>query len=75
MEDEASPQIVKYRNLQCTEPLVERPTPRPKRVFPAGPWVDRYFASEAAERARSALVRCVERMEGPALLIGPSGTG
>lgn len=55
--------------------MPEKGASRSPRVFPAAPSVKCYFASESAERARSALVRCVERMDGPALLIGPSGSG
>lgn len=75
MADESARQAVQFRDRQCTEPLAERPPTGEERVFPVGPRADRYFASEAAERARTALVRCVERMDGPALLIGASGTG
>jgi type II secretory pathway predicted ATPase ExeA len=47
----------------------------PVRAFPAAPNTSCYFASESAERARTTLVRCIDRMEGPALLIGSSGSG
>jgi type II secretory pathway predicted ATPase ExeA len=46
-----------------------------KQIFPPGPRVGCYFPSDSAERARTALIRCIERSEGPALLMGPSGTG
>lgn len=46
-----------------------------ERPFLAAPRADRYFPSSAAESAKSALLRCVDRAEGPAILIGPPGTG
>lgn len=46
-----------------------------QRPFLTAPRADRYFASAAAESARTILARCIGRAEGPALLTGPSGTG
>ncbi|RIK74527.1 MAG: hypothetical protein DCC68_22915 [Planctomycetota bacterium] len=45
------------------------------RPFAAAPRTDRYFPAAAIETARTTLVRAVERTEGPALVIGPVGTG
>lgn len=45
------------------------------RPFAVAPRTDRYFPAAAIEAARSTLVRAVERAEGPALVIGPVGTG
>lgn len=45
------------------------------RAFPSQPRVDRYFPSAAAEECRTRLVSCVERGEGPAVLIGGPGSG
>ena len=46
-----------------------------ERPFLALPSTDRYFPAGAIEEARQRLFRCVERGEGPALVIGPPGTG
>jgi len=46
-----------------------------KRPFPSVPCVDHYYPATAVETARTTLVRCVRRAEGPALLVGPSGMG
>lgn len=46
-----------------------------ERVFPTHARVERYYPSSAAEEARTLLRRCLERGEGPALLIGSPGTG
>lgn len=46
-----------------------------QRPFLAAPRADRYFATATAEAARATLARCIERAEGPAILIGPPGTG
>ena len=45
------------------------------RPFPAVPRTDRYFPAQAIETARQTLARCIERGEGPGLVIGPAGTG
>lgn len=45
------------------------------RAFPSLPRVDRYFPAAAAEEARMRLMSCIDRGEGPAVLIGGSGTG
>ena len=45
------------------------------RPFSAAPRADRYFPGEAAELARQSLVLCVDRAQGPALVIGPAGSG
>lgn len=46
-----------------------------ERVFPTHARVERYYPSTAAEEARTVLGRCLDRGEGPALLIGAPGTG
>ena len=45
------------------------------RPFSAAPTASRYFPAAAAEAARTTLARCIERGDGPGLLVGPSGTG
>ncbi len=46
-----------------------------ERVFPTHARVERYYPATAAEEARGVLGRCLDRGEGPALLIGAPGTG
>src|SRR5258708_400356 len=46
-----------------------------ERPFSAAPRLDRYFPARAIEAARQTLTRCIERAEGAALLVGPSGSG
>lgn len=46
-----------------------------ERPFAAAPQVEHYFPSLSAAAARERLVRCIERAEGPAMLVGPAGTG
>lgn len=46
-----------------------------ERPFLAAPRTDRYVATASCEAARTTLTRCLQRAEGPALLIGPAGTG
>lgn len=45
------------------------------RPFPSAPSIERYFPAPGIETSRLALVRCIERAEGPGLLVGPAGTG
>lgn len=45
------------------------------RPFATAPRVDLYYAGTAVESARQTLLRCIQRGEGPAVIIGPSGTG
>ncbi|MCU0959293.1 MAG: AAA family ATPase [Pirellulaceae bacterium] len=45
------------------------------RPFLPSPLAERYYPAAAAEAARETVLRCVERAEGPALLLGPAGTG
>ncbi|MEX2169715.1 MAG: AAA family ATPase [Pirellulales bacterium] len=45
------------------------------RAFPAYPRVDRYFQAASTEDARRRLARCIDRGDGPGLVIGPSGSG
>ncbi len=45
------------------------------RPFAAVPCVDQYFPAGAIEAARGAVGRCLERGDGAALVVGPSGTG
>jgi len=46
-----------------------------KRPFASVPRVDEYFPAATIEAARTTLIRCIERAEGTALVVGPSGTG
>lgn len=46
-----------------------------ERPFVAAPDPDRYFPAVAIEESRRRLARCIERGEGPALLVGGTGTG
>lgn len=45
------------------------------RPFLPSPVADRYFAYSAAEHARETVLRCVQRAEGPAVILGGAGTG
>jgi type II secretory pathway predicted ATPase ExeA len=45
------------------------------RPFAAAPAADAFFPAAAIDHARLTLVRCIDRAEGPATLIGPAGTG
>src|SRR5436190_18844350 len=45
------------------------------RPFVAAPLVENYVPADAMEQARQSLIRCVERAEGPGLIVGPTGTG
>lgn len=46
-----------------------------RRPFAAAPLVAGYIPTTALEQARTTLVRCVERAEGIAVVVGPPGTG
>ncbi|MFC1759852.1 AAA family ATPase, partial [Planctomycetota bacterium] len=46
-----------------------------RRPFVAMPSSDQYFPAQSIENARTAIVRLVDRYEGPAMVIGPVGTG
>ena len=46
-----------------------------ERPFAAVAEVDRYFPAASIEQARVTLTRCIERGEGPGLIIGPPGAG
>lgn len=45
------------------------------RPFPSTPRTELYFPASATETSRQTLSRCIERAEGPGLLIGGPGTG
>lgn len=45
------------------------------RPFAAAPRTDRYFPAESIDSARATVVRAVERLEGPVVVIGSVGTG
>ncbi|MFN0019900.1 MAG: ExeA family protein [Pirellulaceae bacterium] len=45
------------------------------RPFTAAPQPLRYVPIAAMELARQTLIRCVERAEGPGLVVGPAGSG
>ena len=46
-----------------------------KRPFAPVPCPDQYYPCATIEAARQTLARCIARAEGPAMVIGPSGTG
>src|SRR5580698_9921498 len=46
-----------------------------RRPFAAAVQVERYFPAASIEQARKTIVRCIERAEGPAIVVGPAGTG
>ncbi|MBX7169138.1 MAG: AAA family ATPase [Pirellulales bacterium] len=46
-----------------------------ERPFTTVPRIEHYFPAEAIEQARQTLTRCIERGEGPALVVGPAGCG
>ena len=46
-----------------------------RRPFPSLPQADFYYAASATEYARQTLVRCVQRGEGVAVVVGPTGCG
>lgn len=46
-----------------------------KRPFAAAPGADCYFPAATIEAARQSVTRCIQRAEGAALVVGPSGTG
>jgi len=45
------------------------------RPFPSTPRTDLYYPASAIEASRQTLARCIERAEGPGLLVGGPGTG
>lgn len=45
------------------------------RPFASTPQADHYYAAAAIENARERVVRCIERGEGPAMVLGPTGVG
>ena len=45
------------------------------RPFVAAPQIDAYVPLPTVEQARQTLIRCVERAEGPGLIVGPAGSG
>jgi len=46
-----------------------------KRPFAPAPQADCYYPAGTIEAARETLVRCIQRAEGAAMVVGPSGTG
>ena len=46
-----------------------------RRPFASMAQIDYYYPAAAIEGARITLARCIQRGEGPALVVGPSGTG
>jgi type II secretory pathway predicted ATPase ExeA len=46
-----------------------------ERPFASVPRTDHYFPAATIEGSRSTLARCVDRAEGPAIVIGPPGSG
>ena len=45
------------------------------RPFVPAPLAEAYLPSGSIDHARQTLVRCLDRGEGPGLIIGPAGTG
>lgn len=45
------------------------------RPFAPVSQAQQYFPAAAIEAARQTLIRCIQRAEGPAMVVGPSGTG
>jgi type II secretory pathway predicted ATPase ExeA len=45
------------------------------RPFAAAPRADAYIPTGSLEHSRQTLVRCIDRAEGPGLVVGPAGTG
>ena len=46
-----------------------------ERPFASVPRTDHYFPAATIEGSRSTLARCVDRAEGPAIVVGPPGSG
>src|SRR5208283_5537905 len=46
-----------------------------ERPFASVPRIDHFYPANVIDAARHTLIRCVDRGEGAALVIGPSGTG
>lgn len=46
-----------------------------RRPFASAPQIDQYFPGTVIEAARQTLTRCIDRGEGVAVVVGPSGTG
>jgi len=45
------------------------------RPFVPAPSAEAYIPTGSVEAARQTLIRCIDRGEGPAIVVGPSGTG
>src|SRR6266850_7187127 len=45
------------------------------RPFAPAPSADAYIPTGSLEQARQTLIRCLDRAEGPGLVVGPAGTG
>ena len=45
------------------------------RPFVAAPQIEAFVPVPSMEQARQTLIRCVERAEGPGLIVGPAGSG
>src|SRR5437867_4976470 len=45
------------------------------RPFTPAPNAEAYIPTGSLEQTRQTLIRCIERAEGPGLIIGPAGTG
>jgi type II secretory pathway predicted ATPase ExeA len=45
------------------------------RPFAAAPCADAYIPTGSLELSRQTLIRCIDRAEGPGLVVGPAGTG
>src|SRR5262245_27205305 len=46
-----------------------------QRPFVPAPSAEKYLPTGSLETAKQTLVRCIDRGEGPAIVVGPAGTG
>lgn len=58
-----------------TSGLREKSASGKERAFPPVPRNDLYFPGESIEECRGRIVRCLERGDGPAMVIGAAGMG
>ncbi|MEM6329808.1 MAG: AAA family ATPase [Planctomycetota bacterium] len=61
-------------SLQGSQDARSTPMP-PVRAFPSVPCVELYFPGSSAEECRTRMQRCLERGDGPAMLVGAPGIG
>jgi type II secretory pathway predicted ATPase ExeA len=65
------------KKVRCTHPtfMYESHFLLSQRPFVAAPSADAYIPTRSLEQARQTLIRCIDRAEGPGLIVGPAGTG